>query len=296
MVFIMASKEELVRKAKELAENENLADVAGRVTELRKQWRRPDDNETLYEQELAQQFNDYLAAAASRGDTISQSVEERKNEIIAKAKEVLNDNSIKRATASMNELMEQWKVSGHLEKEKDDEMWNQFKEVRNEFFAKRKAHYEQLAESFANNKAAKEQLIEEAKNVNTMENMKQATAKMNELMENWKKVGNAGKECNDDLWKAFSEQRKAFFKNRDAYYSSLNEKFAQRVEQKKELIATAKKCLANSAYTPEEIASVKEIRNQWKAIGNCGKDNEEALYAEFNEIMNLYFSNMKYYK
>ena len=56
----MASKEELLKRAKELAENENLTASLAKVAELRRQWRRPDESESLYEQELGQKFEEYL--------------------------------------------------------------------------------------------------------------------------------------------------------------------------------------------------------------------------------------------
>ncbi|MBQ1826841.1 MAG: DUF349 domain-containing protein, partial [Erysipelotrichaceae bacterium] len=74
------------------------------------------------------------------------------------------------------------------------------------------------------------------------------------------------------------------------------ETFAQRVEQKKELIAEAKRCLANSTFTEDEVNAVKAIRTKWREVGNAGRENEEKLYAEFNEIMNLYFQNMRDYR
>ncbi|MBQ4254025.1 MAG: DUF349 domain-containing protein, partial [Erysipelotrichaceae bacterium] len=171
----MASKEELLKRAKELAENENLTASLAKVAELRRQWRRPDESESLYEQELGQKFEEYLDIIASKTNTVNQSVEERKNDLISKAKEVLNEKNFKKATQMMNDLMAEWKVSGHLEKEKDDELWASFKEVRDTFFANRKEYYETLTERFAANKAAKEALIEEAKAVVAMENMKEAT-------------------------------------------------------------------------------------------------------------------------
>jgi len=56
-----------------------------------------------------------------------------KEDIIAKAKEVLKMENIKNATAEMDKLMDAWKTVGFAGKEHDEELWNNFKEVRNEF-------------------------------------------------------------------------------------------------------------------------------------------------------------------
>ena len=94
----------------------------------------------------------------------------------------------------MDELMDAWKSAGRAVKEKDDELWAQFKELRNQFFANRKAYYTQLRESFAKNKEEKEKIIEEAVAANEGSNFKEIGAKMDELMESWKKLGHVGKE------------------------------------------------------------------------------------------------------
>ena len=41
---------------------------------------------------------------------------------------------------------------------------------------------------------------------------------------------------------------------------------------------------------------MKALRNKWKEVGNAGKENEEALWQEFNDIMKRYFDNMRDYR
>ena len=118
---------------------------------------------------------------------------------------------------------------------------------------------------------------------------------MDQLMEQWKKVGRAGKE-DDALWKEFSQERKTFYNNRNAYYSSLKEQFAKRVEQKQEIIEKAKKNLAISSFSDEEFEEMKDLRKQWREVGNAGKENENDLWEAFNKVMTTYFDNAKYYR
>ena len=42
--------------------------------------------------------------------------------------------------------------------------------------------------------------------------------------------------------------------------------------KKEELIKTAKKLLANSDFSKEEVEKVKGLRNEYKAIGFAGKE------------------------
>lgn len=291
------TKETLVEKAQELANSENLSTALRQVRDLKKQWRRlSGEEESLYDMEMNEKFYGFIDAINAKVTAAYSSVEDKKKEIIENAKKALEMTNMKKASNAMNDLMEEWKASGRAAKEVDDELWNEFTEVRNAFFDKKKAYYDNLAETFAANKAAKEALIARIKEVNLIENIKEKTAAFNEVMEEWKKSGSAGRETDDELWKEFSAERKQFYASRNAYYDNLKETFSQRTEAKKEIISQAKINLARSEFTDEEVESMKALRNKWKEVGNAGKENEEALWQEFNDIMKRYFDNMRDYR
>ncbi len=292
----LLTKDELVAKAKELAESEDLGKALAEVRNLRKQWRKTgSEEESLYDKEMSDKFYGYLDVLNAKESQAVVSVEESKKALIAKAKEILNEKSFKKATAAMNELMDEWKGSGSAGKETDDALWGEFKAVRDEFFNNRRAYYDNLTEGFKKAKEAKEALIEKAKEINAMESIKEAGNAMNQLMDEWKKAGSAGRENEDTLWNAFNAERKAFFKKRNAYYDGLKEMFAKRTEAKKEIINEAKMYLARSEFTEEEKEAIKGLRAKWKEVGSAGKENEDTLWNEFNSILNKYFENMKYY-
>ena len=229
------TKEELLQQAKELSENPEAEGAFFQAKQLRKKWGRVrEEEESFYDKEMLDKFNEYLSKIASKEGEAFESIEERKKDIINRAKEVLNLNNFKKATEAMNNLLEEWKGSGRINKEKDDELWSEFKEVRNKFFDNRSEYYKKIVDQYEQNKEAKKQIIEKAKEANKLENFKEIANTMDQLMEQWKKTGRAGKE-DDELWKEFSQERKTFFNNRNAYYSSLKEQFAKRVEEKQEI-------------------------------------------------------------
>ncbi|MBQ3419787.1 MAG: DUF349 domain-containing protein [Erysipelotrichaceae bacterium] len=290
-------KKELVAKAKELAEKVENSDVAIEFANLKKRWRKTlREEESFAEKELSDEFDKIVAEINKKVGDLSVSVEDRKKQIIEEAKKALDSESIKNANKKMEELVEAWKQAGHTTKEKDDELWEEFKGLRNDFYKKRNEYFANLKETFAKNKEEKEKIIEEAIKANEGTNFKEIGAKMAELEEAWKKVGHAGRNFENELWEKFKAERKAFYKNRKAYLNSMKETFAQRAEAKKELIAEAKLYLARSEFNEEEIEAVKNLRTKWKEIGNSGRDNEDTLWEEFNTLINKYYENMRIYK
>ena len=76
----------------------------------------------------------------------------------------------------------------------------------------------------------------------------------------------------------------------------MKETYAKRTEEKKTLIAEAKLYLARSEFSEDEINSVKSLRARWKEIGSAGRENEDALWEEFNGVLNKYFENLRAYR
>ena len=290
-------REQLIAKMEELLGEENAAEAFLKAKDLKRRWPRVrEEEESFSDFELSEKFNKMMDELSEKAGDVYINTEERKTQLIEQAKEILAKNNFKKGTEQMKQLLEDWKHAGRINKERDDELWNEFAAVRSEFFEKKNEYFANLKETFSANKALKEELIAKAKEIAGIENIKEAGNRSNELMEEWKKVGSAGRRDDDDLWQQFLAERKAFFARRDAYYDEMKETYAKRVEAKKELIAQAKIFLARSEFTDEEVDSIKELRAKWKEVGNAGREHENELWEEFNGIVNKYFENMRYYK
>ena len=281
-------RQDLIEQVKALLESEDAAEAYVKAKALSRKWPRiHEDEESFLDIELSEKFNNILDELSKKAGEVAVNTEERKQALIEEAKKALENTSIEKANRRMKELMDSWKASGRTQsKEKDDELRAQFSEVRKAFFDKRKEYYDNLHETCAKNKVLKEELIGKAKEILEMKDMRKASNAVTELFEQWRKTGSAGRESDESLWKEFSGSRKEFFK----------ETFAKNTEAKKELIARAKVLLARGEFTEEEISEIKDLRRQWKEVGNAGRENEQTLWEEFNTLVNKYFENMKFYK
>lgn len=220
------TQEELIARAKELAEGA-AENISGQIAELKKAWRRTINGEadSMFDKEQSEKFYEYIDKISARESEVLAAIKAKKEEIIADAKAVLSEPNFKKGTEAMNALMDRWKAAGRTSsKEVDDELWAQFREVRNEFFDKKTEFFNNMRKKFAESKSIKETLIEKAKEANKLESFKEIGAIMADLMDQWKAAGNAGKDSEEKLWEAFNAERKSFFERKDAYFKALRER------------------------------------------------------------------------
>ena len=292
------NKQELIELTKELLNEEDLSNRNEDLQFLRRQYKYyvGRDEDSYYEQEETDKFIALFNELAKRDPKLLVSAYDEKKNIINQAKKLLDKKEILLASKEMDKLTDEFKKAGRCsKKEQDDELWEEFRAVKDEFYAKKRAFFEELDKSNAEKRAKKEDIIERAKKICKIENIRDANAQMDALRKEWKEVGYSGK-GDDYLWKDFTKVLDEFQEKKKEHHHEMLKVFEERVAKKEELIKTAKILLANSEFTDEEIEKVKNLRNEYRAVGFAGKEKDDELYQRFNEIIKKYFDEMKFYK
>ena len=291
-------KKELIELTKELLNEDNLDNRNEDLNYLKRQYKFyvGRDEESFYEQEETDMFIALFNELAKKEPKLLQSPYDEKKKIIEAAKKLLDKKEILAANRELDRLSDDFKKAGRCSsKEQDDELWNEFRQVKDEFYAKKKAFFEELDKSNAEKRAKKEEIIEKAKAVCEVKDIRDANDQMNALRKEWKEVGYSGK-GDDYLWKEFAKVLDEFQEKKKERHSEMLKLFEERATKKEELIKQAKILLANSEFTDEEIEKVKALRNEYKAAGFAGKEKDDDLYQRFNDIIKKYFDEMKFYK
>lgn len=285
-------RKELIEEAKNINADKNWNEIYRQISDLRRKWRRISSWESAYEDSLNEEFESYIDALYAKRNEVYKNASGIKEELIAQAKKVAASNDLKHATEEMNELMNQWKQAGSAGKD-DDALWESFNQIRQSFFDKKHEQWEQMQTKFSDAAAAKQDLIQQAKELANSEEWQKTSTKFKELMDAWKAAGSAGREKEDDLWNEFNEYRQTFYKARNAYYEKLHALQDQNLEAKNELIARAKAINETKSYSRENTKQMKELGVEWKKIGSCRKEKEEAVWKNFKEQMDQYFDGLR---
>lgn len=229
-------------------------------------------------------MNDYNEQVEERD--LDEDIQLRKN-LIQQAKE-LQETEDKNVYLEVSKLQKQWRRIPNYDSALDAQLNEEFEAVVDSIYAKRKNEYQ-------SNEAVKKDLIQQAKNIVNPSNWSKATSEMEELMAKWKATGSAGKETDDTLWNEFNEARQHFFDNKHQYWEDLQSKFENARQVKNDLIEKAKE-LAESEEWQKTSTAFQEMMDQWKAVGSAGKEFEDKLWNEFNEVrQNFYNRRTAYY-
>ena len=293
------NKQELIALTEELLQEENLDNRNEDLQFLRRQYKYyvGRDEDSYFEQEETDKFIRLFNELAKKEPKLLQSPYDEKKKIIEAARKLLDKKEIIAANRELDRLSEEFKKAGRSStKEQDDELWNEFRQVKDDFYAKKRAFFEELDKSNAEKREKKENIIERAKEVcENIDNIREANEKMDALRKEWKEVGYSGK-GDEYLWKDFAKVLDEFQEKKKERHSEMVKVFEERAAKKEELIKTARKMLANSEFTDEEVEQIKKLRNDFKAVGFAGKEKDDDLYQRFDEVIKKYFEEMKFYK
>ena len=94
-------------------------------------------------------------------------------------------------------------------------------------------------------------------------------------MTQWKLAGSAGREFEDDLWQQFNGARQAFYTRRNEFYENLHAIQNENYQAKLDIIEKAKAIEETQNYSKENTEAMKNLSQDWKAVGSCGKDKED---------------------
>lgn len=221
---------------------------------------------------------------------------EAKEALVARAEELQDSTSWKSTSDKMKELMQQWKESGYAGPE-NDRLWQAFHAAQQHFFERQKQHYAELNEKQKEHKAEKARIIAEAKEVSEgSTDWKKTHEALEALFAQWKKAGSAGRSEDDKLWEEFQEVRNAFYVRRNAAKEEREKGRIEKRQAKSGLIHDVELYTRAHDYSEVTLARMKNLINEWKAIGSCGsREDDNRLWEQFKKAQDAYWFGKKFF-
>ena len=266
ILFNKEQKEKIVSEAEELSGSTNWKSVQQAFRDMRDDWKdlgyAGKTNDELWEQfkSFEKKFNENRKNYFDHLDEAHAAAAETKQKLIEEAKAAAeNVKNWKFAGDKMNELMDQWKAAGRAGKDTDDELWEQFNEIRKNFFAERKEFFNKRNAEMKEAVAKKNELIEKAKEYAASKDFsKEITDKMKELDVAWKKIGFSGKENNDRLWDEFRAAKNEFW---DAKRADNQRRYQEIIDRKTETVKNLRNEIEELQIKEYETENFDTIRS-----------------------------------
>ncbi len=230
----LARKEELCEKAEALSESTDWKQGAEGLKALQAEWKAvgavpKEHNDRVWERfrKANDVFFERRQAHFSHQDTDLSENQRRKEELCVRAEE-LSESTDWRATAeAFKTLQNEWKAIGPVPKENNEAIWERFRQAADQFFSRRKVHYDQLEKEQKENLRRKVALCEQAEALSTGEELKATAEALKALQAEWKTIGPVQRAKADQLWDRFRKANDAFFSRRATYFEQRDQDRSQ---------------------------------------------------------------------
>lgn len=224
---------------------------------------------------------------------------EKRQHIIARAKELENEPVVQKALNELQYLHKLWKEEAEpIAEEFREKTWDEFKEISNKIH-ERKSELSAAIETEQNaNFEKKNEIIAEIKKLsepkdNPNHNYWQSSIKrVEELRSEFLKTGSVPRKLSNNNWNDFKSTLRNFNTTKNNYYKSLKGSQQDNLDEKLKLIQTAKDNMLSEDWDIA-VALFKKLQEDWKKIGHVPKSMTNKIWDEFREACNTFFNNYR---
>lgn len=217
---------------------------------------------------------------------------EKKKALLEKTQALVNKerNSIKdwnQDTKNLLATQEEWKAIGYGPKKENEEIWQEFRTVCDDFFASKKVFFEGLHEEQDVNKLKKLELIEKAEAISDSTDWANTTKKLIRLQEDWKKIGPARQGDERKLWTQFREACNKFFDAKTANFKKNEADQEENLKAKKAVIAELES-LEIKSDKKDNIQQLKGLISKFNSAGHVPKKNIKEISTAYETALENY--------
>ncbi|ANF49977.1 hypothetical protein A0O34_05295 [Chryseobacterium glaciei] len=224
---------------------------------------------------------------------------EKREHIIARAKELEKEPVIQKALNELQYLHKLWKEEAEpVAEEFREKTWEEFKEISNKIH-ERKSELSAAIESEQNeNFEKKNQIITEIKKLSEPSDTpnhsywQNSIKRVEDLRSEFLKTGSVPRKLSNQNWNDFKTTLRAFNTTKNNYYKSLKGSQQTNLDEKLKLIQTAKDNMNNEEWDIT-VPLFKKLQEDWKKVGHVPKSMTNKIWDEFRDACNTFFNNYR---
>ena len=243
-------------------------------------------------------FYDYIKLNKDLRDLDFKKNLELKESICIRAEKIASINSINKMHLALQELHEEWKKIGPVDKNNREQIWLKFQKISRKINKKRNDYFIELK------KIEKEKIKQKMKicveieklihnNKNSYKEWKELTKKCEDLVEKWKAIKGLSKKSNSLAWKKLSSVLDIFYNKKKEIHEKIRKEDNKKIEKRKLLLKKANDIISNKRNSKEISNKIIDIQKEWKLIAAPLNKKSIKLNTEFNILCNSFFKEKK---
>ena len=179
-----------------------------------------------------------------------------------------------------------WKDIGYVPSENKNEIWNDYKNICDDFFNTKKSFYDEEKEKYKTNKKLKLEICKTAEIYRDYNDFNEANDKFILLQRKWKSIGAVHQKDEQFLWHKFQKSCNTFFERK---------KNAGAIEnQEKDIVNAEKETIIISLNQGEtDIKTIQILYIQWLKTERIHTKKSNDLKKEFNNKLELILKKNK---
>jgi len=296
-------KQELLAKLKGLVDLKRIKDVETGLHNIQEEW---NSIGGTHKSEWDKIKNDYWESVNAVYEKIRKFYQDRKEQkaanielkkqLISTAREFCdklpeNHKGWTTTTEKIIRLQTDWKKTGFGDKEANDKVWQEFREVCNSFFTKKHEYYQSRGEEFDTVKAAKEKLIEEARKLKDSTDWKEAPKQFSVLQKKWQNAGSAGPKHENKLWKKFREPIDAFFEAKDKHFNQMEGSQVENLKNKNQIIERIEN-LSSAGDATKTVEELKALTLEFAAAGKVPMKDKDIIQKRYQAALDKKYKDL----
>ena len=302
-------KKEIINEIKELTSEVELEkNTFKKFRSLQKKWNNTGYVSLSQKNEIWQMYNhytevfyDYLKLNKDLRDIDFKKNLDQKTKICIRAEKLKSLKSLNEMHTRLQDLHEEWKNTGPVNKESRDGIWIRFQEASRKINKKRNDHFLEIKKNDAKKIENKNNICFEIDKLSKQEfkshkECLQAIEQFDLLSKKWKSHGRVSIKENKKCWQKFQLSVNSFYNNKNNFYKSRKENLKNIIEEKSRLCEEAEKITKNQDWNTTSKKYIK-LQQDWKKTGFIkGKINDN-LWKKFKKSCdNFFHARKEFYK
>lgn len=204
--------------------------------------------------------------------------------------ELKNAGDWEKKTKEIIAIQTEWKTIGFAPQKMNVKIFERFRAACDNFFSSKAEYFKAMKQQFAINAEKKKTLVEKAQALQDSTDWKATSDKLIALQKEWKTIGVVPKKLGDTLWNDFLTACNHFFEARNNANAGTRNEERANLESKRGIIEQLKELAENVEDNMQE--KVRELIEQYNAIGHVPFKEKDKLYKEYHEILDKLYKDL----